>query len=45
MASVVKEIFGHFPSFLKLNSKKSLWDVINHLPKYGIGTCVIPSKW
>ena len=45
MASVVKELFGKPPSFLKVKASKSLWHLTHHLPNYGIGYLVQPAEW
>lgn len=45
MATVIKQIWGTHPSFLKLKSHKSLYQVIAHLPKYGRDTLVQPVEW
>ncbi|KAJ3306458.1 hypothetical protein HDV03_005068 [Kappamyces sp. JEL0829] len=45
MASVVRMLYGPHPPFLALKSRKSLWNLIGHLPGYGVGRKVSPSQW
>lgn len=45
MAAVVKSLFGKHPEFIKIKSRKNLWELIQHLPSYGIGLKVSPSEW
>jgi hypothetical protein len=45
MASVIKQLWGPFPSYLKLKTQKSLYQVIGHLPKYGKHALVQPTEW
>ncbi|KAI9017233.1 hypothetical protein HDU85_007212 [Gaertneriomyces sp. JEL0708] len=45
MATILKQLYGHHPSFLKLSSKRSLFELIAHLPNSGKGLKVAPSEW
>ncbi|KAJ3269645.1 hypothetical protein HDV01_001161 [Terramyces sp. JEL0728] len=45
MATVIKQLWGIHPPFLKLRTKKSLSQLIRHLPKQGVGYKVQPTEW
>ncbi|KAH6571997.1 hypothetical protein BASA50_001562 [Batrachochytrium salamandrivorans] len=45
MAAVVREIWGKYPSFLKLARTKTLLDLIVDLPNSGHGRRVAPTIW
>ncbi|KAI8921725.1 hypothetical protein BC831DRAFT_475909 [Entophlyctis helioformis] len=45
MSAVVRELWGKYPSFLKLRGNKTLLDLVEHLPNHGAGVRVAPSVW
>eukprot|EP00842_Homolaphlyctis_polyrhiza_P002025 jgi/Hompol1/2823/HPOL_005648-RA len=44
MSTIVRELWGRFPSFLKLKNK-TLLDLVGDLPNSGKGLRVIPTVW
>ncbi len=44
MASVIKELWGHHPRFLKLKSKYTLPALLSRMPLAGVGSKVSTTK-
>ncbi|TPX61003.1 hypothetical protein SpCBS45565_g07370 [Spizellomyces sp. 'palustris'] len=45
MATIVRELWGAHPGFLKAPSKRNLLELIAHRPEGGAGLRVVPTIW
>lgn len=45
MATIIREIWGAHPSFLKFPTKRNLLELVAHTPNSGVGLRVVPTVW